>query len=235
MTQDAPGAGLARAAAITDRLRSPGGCPWDAEQTHTSLVRYLVEECFELVQALEDGDPAAVREELGDVLFQVLFHARIAAESPASAGGFDIDDVADGLVDKLVTRHPHVFAAADDAPLTASDQEVRWDEIKKAERARTQGRASVLDGVALAQPALALAGKLGSRSAKFDVQAPLPPDDSPAATIFRLAYALGRSGVDVEGAVRTVARGHAAAMLEAETAADASAAGDHSPGSVTPS
>lgn len=218
-----PGTGLSRAEAITDRLRSPGGCPWDAEQTHTSLVRYLVEECFELVQALEDGDPAAVREELGDVLFQVLFHSRIAAETPAAAGGFDIDDVADGLVEKLVTRHPHVFATGSGsipaAPLTASDQEVRWDEIKKAERARTQGRASVLDGVALAQPALALAGKLGSRSAKFDVQVPLPADDSPAATIFRLAFALGRDGVDVEGAVRAVARGHAAAMLETESAA----------------
>lgn len=227
--QDTPGAGLLRAAAITDRLRSPGGCPWDAEQTHTSLVRYLVEECYELVQALEDDDPAAVREELGDVLFQVLFHARIAAETPSAAGGFDIDDVADGLVDKLVTRHPHVFAggsgSAGGAPLSASDQEVRWDEIKKAERARTQGRASVLDGVALAQPALALVGKLGSRSAKFDVHAPLPDDDSPEAAIFRLAYELGRSGTDVEGAVRAIARGHAAAMLDAESAADESASG----------
>lgn len=227
--QVTPGAGLARAAAITDRLRSPGGCPWDAEQTHTSLVRYLVEECFELVQALEDDDPAAVREELGDVLFQVLFHARIAAETPSAAGGFDIDDVADGLVDKLVTRHPHVFAAGSgsvgEAPVSASDQEVRWDEIKKAERARTQGRASVLDGVALAQPALALAGKLGSRAEKFDVHAPLPADDSPAATIFRLAYELGRSGADVEGAVRAIARGHAAAMLDAESSADESSAG----------
>ena len=99
-----------------DRLRSPGGCPWDAEQTHDSLVRYLVEECYELVQAIEDGDEAAIREELGDVLLQVLFHARVAAETPRSDGGFDIDDVAGDLVDKLIRRHPHVFAAPTAVP-----------------------------------------------------------------------------------------------------------------------
>ena len=95
-----------------DRLRSPGGCPWDAEQTHESLLPYLVEECYELYQAIEDGDGAAVREELGDVLLQVLFHARVAAEAPEELGGvrFDIDDVAADLVAKLVGRHPHVFA-----------------------------------------------------------------------------------------------------------------------------
>ena len=100
---------LLDAVAVMDRLRSPGGCPWDAEQTHASLLRYLIEECYELVEAVELGDPAAIREELGDVLLQVLFHARIAAETPADDGGFTIDDVAGDLVDKLVRRHPHVF------------------------------------------------------------------------------------------------------------------------------
>src|SRR3954451_3682920 len=108
------GTALLDAVAVMDRLRSPGGCPWDAEQTHESLLQYLVEECYELYQAIEDGDGAAVREELGDVLLQVLFHARVAAEAeseggaPASAS-FDIDDVAADLVTKLVGRHPHVF------------------------------------------------------------------------------------------------------------------------------
>ena len=101
------GAALLDAVAVMDRLRSPGGCPWDAEQTHQSLLPYLVEECYELYQAIEDGDGTATREELGDVLLQVLFHARVAAEGSRS---FDIDDVAGGLVAKLVGRHPHVFA-----------------------------------------------------------------------------------------------------------------------------
>ncbi|MDN5920493.1 MAG: nucleoside triphosphate pyrophosphohydrolase, partial [Pseudonocardia sp.] len=102
------GVGLLDAVAVMDRLRSPGGCPWDAEQTHASLLRYLVEECYELHQAIEDGDRTEMREELGDVLLQVLFHSRVAAE--ADDAPFDIDDVASGLVDKLVGRHPHVFA-----------------------------------------------------------------------------------------------------------------------------
>src|SRR5664279_1636655 len=147
---------LLDAVAVMDRLRSPRGCPWDAEQTHVSLLRYLVEECYELVDAVERGDAAAVREELGDVLLQVLFHARIAAEAPAGAGGFDIDDVAGDLVDKLVRRHPDVFGADGPAPSpgglpvsSAADQQDRWDELKKSEH----GRAGALDGVALGQPA----------------------------------------------------------------------------------
>ena len=104
------GAALLDAVAVMDRLRSPGGCPWDAEQTHESLLPYLVEECYELYQAIEDGDGAAVREELGDVLLQVLFHARVAADGEWS---FDIDDVAGDLVAKLVGRHPHVFAGSE--------------------------------------------------------------------------------------------------------------------------
>ena len=127
------GARLLDAVAVMDRLRAPGGCPWDAEQTHDSLLRYLIEECYELVQAVEAGDPAAIREELGDVLLQVLFHARIAAERPGSQGGFDIDDVAGNLVDKLVRRHPHVFDVAAAPVANSADQQQRWDELKKTE------------------------------------------------------------------------------------------------------
>lgn len=216
------GQALLDAVAVMDRLRSPGGCPWDAEQTHTSLLRYLVEECYELVQAIEDGDQAAVREELGDVLLQVLFHARIAAETPVTEGGFTIDDVAAELAGKLRRRHPHVFGDADGEPTapvtTATDQQDSWDELKKAERTAKNGRAHVLDGVALAQPAVALAGKLGSRAAKFDDETPLPDGDSTAEQIFRLAYAAGARGEDPETALRTVAKAHAAAMRDSGSA-----------------
>jgi len=208
------GTQLLAATAIMDRLRSPGGCPWDAEQTHTSLVRYLIEECYELVQAIEDQDEVAIREELGDVLLQVLFHSRVAAEVPESAGGFDIDDVAAGLVDKLVRRHPHVFADGERV-LDSADQQLRWDELKKQEK----GRSSALDGVALAAPAVALAGKLGARSRKFGLAVPLPAGDSPAEQIFRLAFAAGADGSDPETDLRAVARDHARRMHEAEDAA----------------
>jgi XTP/dITP diphosphohydrolase len=202
------GSRLMAANTVTDRLRGPGGCPWDAEQTHASLLRYLVEECYELVQAIEDDDPVAMREELGDLLFQVLIHARIAAETPAAAGGFTIDEVCDDLIEKLQRRHPHVFG---DAPQvhTAADQQQRWDELKKEEKG---DRAHVLDGVAMAQPAVALAGKLGSRSAKFGDDTAVPGGDTVAEQIFRLAYAAGASGEDPETALRAVARAHADRM-----------------------
>lgn len=211
----APGDRLLEAVAVMDTLRSPGGCPWDAAQTHRSLLRYLVEECYELVQAIEDDDSAAMREELGDVLLQVLFHARVAAETPQDQGGFTIDDVAGDLVDKLVRRHPQVFAgdaSPESAPVTAQDQQSRWDEVKKTERAGKNGRAHALDGVALGQPAAALAGKLGSRAVKFGDSTPLPDGDSPAEQLFRIAYAAGAAGIDPETALREVARAHAERM-----------------------
>ena len=155
---------LLDAVAVMDRLRSPGGCPWDAEQTHDSLRRYLVEECYELLDALDAGVVADVVEELGDVLLQVLFHARIA-------DGFGVDDVADALVAKLVHRHPHVFTDAT-AVATALDQELRWEELKAVEKRR----ASAMDGVATAQPALALAAKFVARAARAGVPADLVPE-----------------------------------------------------------
>ena len=108
-----------------DRLRSPGGCPWDARQTHQSLVEYLIEEAYETVEAIEADDDAGLREELGDLLLQVVFHARIAQER--AEGPWSIDDVADGIIAKLVRRHPHVFA--DGTAETAADVEANWHAI----------------------------------------------------------------------------------------------------------
>lgn len=140
--------------AVMDRLRSPGGCPWDREQTHESLVRYLLEEAHELADAIETGDRAGMREELGDLLLQVLFHARIASEEPDP---FTVDDVASDLAAKLVRRHPHVFADAE-----VTDLHQQWDAIKKAEKQRT----SVLEGISHTQGALARAQKVLSRAGR---------------------------------------------------------------------
>lgn len=214
-----PGEALLKAVAVMDRLRSPGGCPWDREQTHASLTRYLIEECYELLQAIEDGDVPAMREELGDVLLQVLFHARIAAETGSADGGFDIDDVARVLVDKLIRRHPYVFGGPEEREtLTPDQQQVRWDELKKAEHATP----SPLDGVAIGQPAIALAAKLGARSVKYGVSeqhAPLPEGDSPGERIFRLAFEVGARGEDPEQAVRDVARAYMSRVARAGEAA----------------
>ncbi|MCB7137068.1 MazG family protein [Cellulosimicrobium marinum] len=148
----APTDPLRDAVAVMDRLYSPGGCPWDREQTHVSLVHYLLEEAHELAEAIETDDRAGMREELGDLLLQVLFHARIASEEPDP---FTVDDVAADLVAKLVRRHPHVFAGAD-----ATDLHGQWDAIKKAEKRRE----SVLDGISHTQGALARAQKVLSRT-----------------------------------------------------------------------
>ena len=149
-SHDVPGARLLDLVRVMDRLREE--CPWDREQTHRSLARYLLEETYETLEAIESEDYVHLREELGDLLLQVYFHARVAAE--AGEGGFTIDDVAGGIVDKLVHRHPHVFARSADAdPVTRTDVESSWEVLK----AREKGRGSVLDGVPLALPALALA------------------------------------------------------------------------------
>lgn len=150
---------LRESVAVMDRLYSPGGCPWDREQTHETLVRYLLEEAHELAEAIETGDREGMREELGDLLLQVLFHARIASEDPVAP--FTVDDVAADLVAKLVRRHPHVFA---DTAVTTGDGHAalyaQWDEIKQQEKQRE----SVLEGIPLAQGALARAQKVLSRA-----------------------------------------------------------------------
>ena len=150
---------LNRLREVMDRLRSPGGCPWDAEQTHASLLKYLLEESYEFVEAVELADREAMREELGDLLLQVYFHARVAEDDPTDP--FDVEEVAGAVADKLIRRHPHVFgdAVAD----TSEDVMKTWEAQKVAEK----GRTSALDGVPLAQPALMLANKLTYRVDKF--------------------------------------------------------------------
>ncbi len=205
------GAELLAAVAVMDRLRSPGGCPWDAEQTHESLRQYLVEETFELVEAIEDGDRPALREELGDVLLQVLFHARVAAEDPAAP--FTVDDVAAELVGKLVGRHPHVFAGGDPAVRDAVTQEHRWEQLKQAEKQRQ----SSVDGVALGQPAVSLAAKLTQRTTRAGLPVELlPSNGSDADALFALAASIKLAGVDPEGELRAAGRRFARRVRLAE-------------------
>lgn len=163
-----PGAALLDLVAIMDRLRTE--CPWDARQTHESLVPYLLEETYEALESIERHDLAELRGELGDVLLQVLFHARIAAER-TDGTGFTIDDVAREIADKLVRRHPHVFGGLS---VSGADEVKRnWETIKAEERASAgAGQSSALDGVPTAQPALSLAAQLLRRAAA----AGAPPD-----------------------------------------------------------
>ena len=212
------GAQLARAVQVMDRLRSPGGCPWDAQQTHSSLAPYLIEEAYETLEAIETADLAALREELGDLLLQVLFHARLAEEA-AAGQRFTIDDVAADLVAKLVRRHPHVFA--DVVADSAADVETNWDAIKKAEKQRD----SVTDGIAMRQPALALAAKLVSRSSRAGLAAPLPAGDGIGERLLAVVADAVRAGVDPEQALRQSARDYRDAIRAVERAdADADAA-----------
>ena len=147
---------------VMDQLRSPGGCPWDAEQTHESLARYLLEETYEALEAMDQGDLGSLREELGDLLLQVVFHARIAQESDPSVS---LDAIAQGVVDKLVRRHPHVFT---DLVVTSNEElEANWAKIKEEEKQRE----SVTDGVPQAMPALQLATQLIYRARKTGVVA----------------------------------------------------------------
>ena len=155
-----PGAALLRLVEVMDTLRV--SCPWDRKQTHESLAPYLLEECYEVLDALESGEPAALRDELGDLLLQVVFQARIAADR-ADGAGFTIDDVAEGIVAKLVRRHPHVFG---DVTVSGADEVIsNWDTIKAAERAAAGGEpGSALDSVPFGQPALTLAAQLQRRA-----------------------------------------------------------------------
>jgi XTP/dITP diphosphohydrolase len=155
----APGARLIELVTVMDRLRRE--CPWDREQTHRSLAKYLLEETYEALEAIETGDLTHLREELGDLLLQVYFHARISQEE--GEAGFTVDDVAGDIADKLVRRHPHVFAGLEVGDADEVDR--NWDSIKAAEK----GRASVLDGIPAALPALALADKTVGRAIKAGV------------------------------------------------------------------
>ena len=163
-----PGDRLVDAVEIMDRLRTSG--PWESEQTHDSLRRYLLEETYELFDAVHGGDAHEVRDELGDVLLQVLFHARIAQEAPHNS--FTIDDVSDALVRKLVNRVPTVLAGE---PITLADQLAQWEQRKALERASEQGR-SCVDGIPTGQPALALAQKVIARATANGIPAELIPE-----------------------------------------------------------
>jgi XTP/dITP diphosphohydrolase len=204
--------------AVMDRLRSPGGCPWDAEQTHESLIKYLLEESYEFIEAVETGDRAAMREELGDVLLQVYFHARMAEEHPTDP--FYIEDVAETVAEKLVRRHPHVFGDVEDL---SSDQVLEnWEAIKAAEK----GRVSAVDGVPLAQPALPLVSKLLYRAEKNRLILDLPstiaePSEATEAAVGDVLLATiawaSANGVDPEGALRLAARRLIAQIEELES------------------
>jgi XTP/dITP diphosphohydrolase len=209
---DVPGSRLLDVVAVMDRLRSPGGCPWDAKQTHASLVPYLLEEAHEAIEAIESGDPTHKQEELGDLLLQIAFQARVAQEHPSEP--FDIDDVAGGLVDKLVRRHPHVFADVDAE--TAEAVEANWETIKAAEK---QHRLHPLEGVPAALPALARAEKYVSRlhrSGREDlVDAAVAAGDL-GARLLDLVRRARAEGVDAEAALRETLR-----RLDAASAASA--------------
>ena len=201
-----PGGELLTLVSVMDTLRR--NCPWDAKQTHESLAPYLIEESYEALDALQSGDRKALREELGDVLLQVMFHARVAQER-ADETGFTVDDVADGIVTKLVRRHPHVFA--DVAVSGAEDVKRNWDQIKAAERAAATGSAgSALDGVPFGQPALALAAQLQRRAERAGVPAGLTAADGAGdglgAELFALVAQARAAGLDPELELRGAAR-----------------------------
>jgi len=208
--------GLHELVEVMHRLRRE--CAWDAEQTHRSLVRYLVEESAELVEAIETDDVAGMREELGDVLYQVLFHADLAAVSDGE--GFDIDDVAADTAAKMRARHPHVFG--DSGAATTEEIIEQWDAIKRVEKAH---RTSVFDGIPKGMPALALADKMIGRAERADVTAP-PAPGIPVADERELGQLLmgivGESrakGLDAERALRSALRGFEQEVRAGETSA----------------
>lgn len=152
---------------VMDRLRSPGGCPWDREQDHISLTRYLLEESYEFIDAVERGDRDEIVEELGDLLLQVFFHARIGEERESDP--FDIDIVAEGVAAKLVSRHPHVFTSDPSQQVDSSSEVLRnWERIKNQEKSRED----IFDGVPTGQPALSLATKYLQRAMKNSKEMP---------------------------------------------------------------
>jgi len=193
---------------VMDRLRAPGGCPWDAEQTNESLLKYLLEESYEFIEAVEENDRPAMREELGDVLLQVFFHARMAEEHPTDP--FNVEDVAKIVAEKLVRRHPHVFG---DTKVSGSAEVLEnWEAQKAAEK----GRSSATEGIPLGQPALALTTKLIYRAEKYGHQIAIehPIDISKTTTEAELGKLLlgiidqaHDLGLDPEAALRGATKG----------------------------
>ncbi|MFJ3618091.1 nucleoside triphosphate pyrophosphohydrolase [Streptomyces iakyrus] len=207
---DLPGARLLDLVQVMDRIRAE--CPWSSRQTHEGLAKYGIEEAYELVEAIEEGDRDELREELGDVLLQVVFHARIAEEGRPEDGEepFSIDDVAGGIVAKLIHRHPHVFGDA--TATTPEEVKEHWLRTKAVEKQRT----SVTEGIPLGQPGLALAAKLASRTRTANLDVPLPPVEGIGYDLLALAVRAESEGVDPEAALRAAARAYRDAIREAE-------------------
>lgn len=207
---DLPGARLLDLVQVMDRIRAE--CPWSSQQTHKGLAKYGIEEAYELVEAIEEGDRDELREELGDVLLQVVFHARIAEEGRAEDGTdpFSIDDVAGGIVAKLIHRHPHVFG--DETATTPEEVKEHWLRTKAIEKRRE----SVTDGIPLGQPGLALAAKLASRVRTADLDVPLPTGEGVGYELLTHAVRAEAAGVDPEAALRVAARAYRDAVRAAE-------------------
>ena len=209
---------LTRLREVMDKLRSPGGCPWDIEQDHASLLKFLLEESYEFIEAVEENDQNAIQEELGDLLLQVYFHSRIAEENKDQP--FNIEDVAKTVADKLVRRHPHVFG---DTKVENSAQVLaNWEVAKAAEK----GRRSAIDGVPLAQPALPLVAKLLYRAEKFNYEIPinqmmkLPTEmeeDQFGQLLLGLIAQAVSKGLDPEAALRGAAKSLIAHIQAHET------------------
>ncbi|MFJ7334947.1 nucleoside triphosphate pyrophosphohydrolase [Streptomyces sp. NPDC101116] len=207
---DLPGARLLDLVQVMDRIRAE--CPWSSRQTHEGLAKYGIEEAYELVEAIEEGDRDELREELGDVLLQVVFHARIAEEGRPEDGEepFSIDDVAGGIVAKLIHRHPHVFGDA--TATTPEEVKEHWLRTKAVEKQRT----SITEGIPLGQPGLALAAKLASRVRTAGLDIPLPPVEGIGYDLLALAVRAESEGVDPEAALRAAARAYRDAIRQAE-------------------
>ncbi|MFF8913802.1 nucleoside triphosphate pyrophosphohydrolase [Streptomyces sp. NPDC015032] len=207
---DLPGARLLDLVQVMDRIRIE--CPWTSQKTHEGLAKYAIEEAYELVEAIEDGDRDELREELGDVLLQVVFHARIAEEGRPEDGAepFSVDDVAGTLVEKLIHRHPHVFG--DETAETPEDVHAHWLRTKAVEKQRD----SVTDGVPLGQPGLALAAKLAGRVRTAGLDVALPTGDGIGYELLGLAVRAEQDGIDPEAALRAAGRAYRDAIRAAE-------------------
>ncbi len=203
---DLPGARLLDLVQVMDRIRAE--CPWSGGRTHESLVKYGIEEAYELVEAIEAGDREELREELGDVLLQVVFHARIAQDDPQDP--FSVDDVAATIVEKLVRRHPHVFG--EESATTPEDVKAHWLRTKAVEKQRE----SVTDGVPSGQPALALAAKLAGRVRTAGLDVAPPQGQGLGYALLEMAVRAEAEGADPETALRAAARGYRDAIRAAE-------------------
>jgi NTP pyrophosphatase (non-canonical NTP hydrolase) len=206
---DPPGARLLDAVAVMNRLVSPGGDPWKQQQTHRSLAPYLLEESYEAYDAIVEGDLDALREELGDVLLQIVLHARLAEDLPEDER-WTVDDVAGGLVEKMIRRNPHVFG---EESVAGVDEIIdNWERIKRAEKSRD----SVLDGIAMSQPALALAAKILQRAERAGLAVPVPSGSDLGRTLLTLVAQARADGLDAEAALRRAALDYAEDVRAAE-------------------